>query len=503
MRFEYISYANKIFGLLTTNMIDNAAGNLRSQWSNPGDALSLLLLIGGDIIQKAIAQLVGYTIRPFGKNSPSIGITPVAFSFGWVAYGFTSLLSAAGDKKLMPLAESPSIIVNCANAFPRMNQSWILGRLLRDHETRHEVDPTNPPSGQLPSTSPQGRAESIRIDIFELGVPTKPSLDLVWWLGWVTIIIQIIIATLPWFLNKNWGVLMVVLCGNFLALLTCALPQWRQEKWVGRTLESDNVTCLTRGNGHLHIMVFIGCRGSWNLETLATAALVPRLETPIISLVLAVLWTCLLITVSGLKEHTWYLVGIGGIGMLQNIYAAGKARDPSTANFHLTKFSRMPTIIGKRQSFKDDVDSTVDLAKAESEISDISEWLRSLEQCTKSKDMHMPKWLDSMEQKDGVPAWLKPLRAKQNNIANIHGALQELEKWVPTAGLAMMQTFFPESLRYREDRVRNNLHKKFWKRAYHTKYIRRQAEFKRRQVELQSKRGNISGKDVSLGQAEV
>ena len=30
----------------------------KSQWSNPGDILSLLLLIGGDIVQKAIAQLV-------------------------------------------------------------------------------------------------------------------------------------------------------------------------------------------------------------------------------------------------------------------------------------------------------------------------------------------------------------------------------------------------------------------------------------------------------------
>jgi hypothetical protein len=33
-----------------------------------------------------------------------------------------------------------------------------------------------------------------------------------------------------------------------------------------------------------------------------------------------------------------------------------------------------------------------------------------------------------MEQKDGVLAWLKLLRAEQNNIANVHGALQELEK---------------------------------------------------------------------------
>src|ERR1700710_2466231 len=185
-------------------------------------------------------------------------------------------------------------------------------------------------------------------------------------------------------------------------------------------------------------MVFIGCKGSWNLETLATATLVPYPKTPIISLALAVLWTCLLISVSGLKEHTWYLVGIGGIGMLQNIFAAGKARDPSTANFHLTKFSRMPIIIGKRQFFKDDNDSTINLQEAESDISDLSEWLKSLEQQTRPEDAQMPKWLDSMERKDGVPAWLEPLSVEQNEIANVHGALQELEKWVPTAGLAML-----------------------------------------------------------------
>lgn len=462
-------------------MSDSTAGNLRSQWSNPGDILSLLLLIGGDIIQKAIAQLVGYTIGPFGKNNLSIGLTPVAFSFGWVAYGFTSLLSAAGEKKLMPTADSPSIIVNCANAFPRINQSWALGRLLQDHEARHEVDPTDPPNGQLPSTSPQGRAESIRIDIFELGLPSNPSLDLVWWLGWATIIMQIFVASIPWILYKNWTVMMIALCGNLLALVTCALPQWRQEKWAGRTLDSENVTCLTRGNGHLHIMVFIGRKGSWNFETLATAASIPRPETPLISLILAVLWTCLLISVSGLRQHTWYLVSIGGIGMLQNIFAAGKSRDPSTSNFHMTKFSRMPTIIGKRQSFRDDIDSVVDLDEAKSDVSDLSQWLQNLDQQTLCKNLQMPKWLDSMKRQDGVPAWLEPLSAEKIEIANIHGALQELEKWVPTAGLAMLQVFFPTSLRYEDSHIKNNIYKKFWKRAYHTRQIRRQAELKRRQ----------------------
>lgn len=89
-----------------------------------------------------------------------------------------------------------------------------------------------------------------------------------------------------------------------------------------------------------------------------------------------------------------------------------------------------------------------------------------------------------------MPAWLEPLRVEQNEIANIHGALQELEKWVPTAGLAMMQVFFPTSLQYQDNNIRNNVHNKFWKRAYHTRRIRRQAELKRRQ-------------HVSSGQAEV
>jgi hypothetical protein len=484
-------------------MPDDAAGNLRSQWSNPGDILSLLLLIGGDIVQKAIAQLVGYTIKPFGERGPSIGITPVAFSFGWVAYGFTNLLSAVGEKRLMPSADFPAIVVNCANAFPRENRSWALARLLQDHETKHEVDTTHPPHGQLPSTSRKCRAESIRIDIFELGVPSKPSLDLVWWLGWATIVVQICIAALPWFLYGSWGVMVVASCGNFLALFTCALPQWRQEKWAGATLDSENVTCLTRGNGHRHIMVFIGGKGSWNFETLATASSAPRSETPIVSLVLALLWTCLLISVSGLKEHTWYLIAIGGIGMMQNVHAAGKTRDPGTANFHFSKFNRMPTIIGKRQRFKDDVDSLVNLDDALVDVSDLSEWLENCRGQTNPEEIQRPKWIDSMERKDGVPTWLEPLRVKPNKIANIHGALKELEKWVPTAGLAMIQVFFPSSLHYRDDRIRDNVHKKFWKRAYHTNGIRRRAEHKRRELERSRKVQDDKCKSTFLDQAKV
>jgi hypothetical protein len=41
-----------------------------SNWSQPGDVFSVLLILGGDIVSRALAQLVGSTV------------TPVAFSFG-------------------------------------------------------------------------------------------------------------------------------------------------------------------------------------------------------------------------------------------------------------------------------------------------------------------------------------------------------------------------------------------------------------------------------------
>ena len=52
---------------------------LRAPWQRPGDILSLLLLVGGDVVQKALAQLMSVTFRPFGA-SLNIYVTPVAFS---------------------------------------------------------------------------------------------------------------------------------------------------------------------------------------------------------------------------------------------------------------------------------------------------------------------------------------------------------------------------------------------------------------------------------------
>jgi len=48
----------------------NIANELRTQWIHPSDVFSVLLLLGGDVISRALAQLAGGSV------------TPVAFSFG-------------------------------------------------------------------------------------------------------------------------------------------------------------------------------------------------------------------------------------------------------------------------------------------------------------------------------------------------------------------------------------------------------------------------------------
>ncbi|GAW14634.1 hypothetical protein ANO14919_040370 [Xylariales sp. No.14919] len=493
--------------------MDSTAEELRHQWANPSDILSLLLLIGGDIVQKAIAQLVGYRIRlpgPANRNI-SISITPVAFSFGWVAYAFLSLLSAIGEMKLMPATDYSCLVVNCSNGFTRENKSWVLGRLLRDHANAYPVDPRLEEDG--------GRAESLRIDIFHLKPPTGPDPDFVWWSGWFIIVVQIAIAVVPWVRFGDWGIFLVTLSGSVFTIITCAMSQWTEEKWAGRKLGGEKVTCLTRGNGHQHIMVFIGSRGCWDLETLATGISTPRPETRWLFGLLAILWTLLLITVSGLTENSWFLIGIGGLGMLQNAFAAGVSRAPGASDIHLATFPRPSTIIGKRKGYTDDPDANVNLEDALRDLADVKAWAPPDVQravADTGQAPQMPRWLDTMAVEDGLPAWLDPIKPEVDGGINselrssslhsvgstyghdttendqrkvitygegVHGALIGLEKWVPTAGLAMVQIFFPTGLKYNDESVQGNKHKKFWKRAYHTKSIRKRAEEKRRAEE--------------------
>ena len=73
-----------------------------------------------------------------------------------------------------------------------------------------------------------------------------------------------------------------------------------------------------------------------------------------------------------------------------------------------------------------------------------------------------------------VTRWRTPPDVVHKDIvyaSGVHGALMELEKWVPSAGLAMIQMFFPQGLSYNDAAIRDNVHNSFWRIAYHTQKI--------------------------------
>jgi len=93
--------------------------------------LSILLVLGPDIVQRALAQLAGSQVAP------------VVFSFGWVAYAFSALLAALGSMyshgrlshtdfwrltscvhdRLMPEADFSAIVNGVKSGNQRSNRS--------------------------------------------------------------------------------------------------------------------------------------------------------------------------------------------------------------------------------------------------------------------------------------------------------------------------------------------------------------------------------------------
>ena len=202
-------------------------GAVLMQWRNPTDVLSILLVVGGDVVQKALAQLSG------GR------LVPVAFSFGWVTYSLGALLSAVGDCRLMPSTpDCPSILVNTEAGYSRTNTSWMLGRILRDLEQR----------------TPQG-THGLCITIYR-AMPNTGTVrhDWVWYSGFVVITLQLAVAAIPWAWRGNWLILLATACGTLLALSGGALPQWRAEKWACRP-NSPETYCLLRGNSHQQVII--------------------------------------------------------------------------------------------------------------------------------------------------------------------------------------------------------------------------------------------------------
>jgi hypothetical protein len=271
----------------------------------------------------------------------------------------------------MPGADTPCTVINADNGQSRSNGSWVLGRAMRDFEywmgdpVREKVEELKRSKWQydqeqakLKGMDPNmvefpahaGLVVSFwKFDADKKNQFQKPGRDILFWSGIIVIIIQLGVSVIPLGIYGNWGVLIVTAGAILLCLLTGSLRQWHREKWACRQIElgKKRTYIMTRGNGAQHAIV-VECDGcGLNLEDLATGF--DNLDSPAISkttrlgmIVLGTLWVILLITGSALTDQSWFLIAVGGIGMLQNMFVAGWSRKPEALGLPL-KFT---TVIG-------------------------------------------------------------------------------------------------------------------------------------------------------------
>ncbi|PMD32826.1 hypothetical protein L207DRAFT_470816, partial [Hyaloscypha variabilis F] len=311
---------------------------LRSQWTNPSDVLSVLMIIGGDIVQKALAETSGGLF------------TPVCFSFGWVAYSFTALVNLLGDGRLLPEPDYPVKVFNLGNGYVRENKHWVIGRIGRDHEMRMTKE--HPLEGN-----------ALRISVFEAArCRTSTAVagsGMARLFSVVAMLVQFGVAAIPVAVWGEWGVMMITAAGTLGALAAGALPQWRAEKLPIRTDSRKNFA-ISSGNGSRNIMIILGRGNCLDLEELAkgrerchsngmkirTSKMmfgVPLgfIMTGALCTVQSVFWIALLITVSGLRSHSWFILAVGAVGMFQNAAVAAIGRDSSKRNLPLIEVDQI------------------------------------------------------------------------------------------------------------------------------------------------------------------
>ncbi|KAJ5887711.1 hypothetical protein N7495_007752 [Penicillium taxi] len=301
----------------------------RAQWIHPADVFSVLLILGGDVVARALAQLAGQ------------GLAPVIFSFGWVAFSVSTLVSAIGENKLMPSdPDCKCKVINCKNGYIRENSSWILGRIMRDFDkwsdpaTKEKIETLLDDKKIEDKLAERPTRAGLVVTVYkpsEKGDVRVAKRDFIYWSGIFTLIVQLGVAAVPCGLFGDWGILMITAIGNTLAFATGLLPQWRKEKWACRD-KSPSTFVITRGNGAQHAIVILGNRHGLNLEDLAAGQssfdASTNLLTRVALLALSILWVLLLITAAGLQLNTWFLLAIGGIGIVQNVFVAGWDRKP-------------------------------------------------------------------------------------------------------------------------------------------------------------------------------
>lgn len=266
---------------------------------------------------------------------------------GWVAYSIAALVSAVGENRLMPPdPDCRCKVIGGKTGHARDNSSWILGRIVRDigywtdGRVREKVNEVLEEKFVKMKKKDAGAAKpliaGLVVSVYEPSTTIPAGTvarDASFWVGLPTIALQLAVASIACGVYGDWGTLLITLSGTALSLATGLLPQWKREKWACRRGARHDYI-LTRGNGSQHAILVRGNGRGLNLEdlgsgqvnTVAAAGLATRATLG----VLAALWILLLITAAGLQRQTWFLLAVGAIGILHNVYVAGAPRRPES-----------------------------------------------------------------------------------------------------------------------------------------------------------------------------
>lgn len=228
-----------------------------------------------------------------------------------MAYSITTLVAALGPNILIPAnPDCGCKVISGRSGYARDNTSWMIGRLARDMDhwageaTRVRMQQNRDDrwarmrAKDAAAAKPPTRAGLVVLvyapsKTVEAGVLRR---DWLYWSCVVTMVLQLGLAAVPIGVYGDWGILLLTVAGTFLAVATGSLPQWKKEKWACRRA-SDSPFILTEGNG----------RGL-NLGDLFTGQTGKEQDANNNNYT----WLSLLVTATGVQEHTWFLVGVYG-----------------------------------------------------------------------------------------------------------------------------------------------------------------------------------------------
>ncbi|PSK45288.1 hypothetical protein B9Z65_2428 [Elsinoe australis] len=185
------------------------------------------------------------------------------------------------------------------------------------------------------------------------------------------------------------------------------------------------------GNGHQYVMLICCEPGSLGLEAMAAGRLHVYPQTSAWLTTMAFCWVALRKTVTGLTDHTWYLILVGGLGMLQHVCLASIPAHHSEHNINLQPHKDRSLIVGYR--FKSNVKETL--------------------------KEHWNSW--TMEQ--AINEYRKPI--DEPHVRGVMGALMELEKLKDKAGAHMLPIFFPAGARFETEQLKFRRERYFWAHA--------------------------------------